>query len=138
MHTPIEFYIKVPTDLFRAGGSSKPRFDYIRTSPPRTDDQIFDIKIDPTTKQIDHKSGGLSLFNKPKFENSSDWWVIPAGTVLPAGFTVTKDLTNGIFKGHYSIRSLKSLHIDEWKKTLKDWAEENAIHINQYRNKGAL
>ena len=78
------------------------------------------------------------MFNKPKFENGGDWWVIPTGTDLPHGFTVTKDLTDGVFKGHYSIRSLESIHIDDWKRILKKWAEENAIHLNQYRNKGAL
>lgn len=138
MHTPIKFYLKIPTDLFRAGAATKPKFDYIRTSPPRTDDQLFDIKIDPHTKMIDHKTGGLSLFDKPRYENSLDWWVIPAGTNVPPGFTVSKDLTDGVFKGHYSIRSLSSIHIDEWKRILKKWAEENAVHINEYRNKGVI
>ena len=41
MHTPIEFYIKIPKDLFRAGTPTKPKFDYIRTMPPRTDDQFL-------------------------------------------------------------------------------------------------
>lgn len=138
MHTPIEFYIKMPCDLFRAGTPTKPKFDYIRTSPPRTEDQIYDLKIDPDTKLIDYKSGGLSLFNKPKLENGGDWWVIPAGTNLPHGFTVTKDITDGVFKGHYSIRSLESIHIDDWKRILKKWAEENAVHLKQFRNKGVL
>ncbi|MDH5325471.1 MAG: hypothetical protein OEZ68_15260 [Gammaproteobacteria bacterium] len=138
MHTPIEFYLVIPCDLFRAGTPTKPKFDYIRTKPPRTDDQVFDLKIDPDTNLIDHNSGGLSLFNKPKLENGGDWWVIPAGIDLPRGFTVTKDLTDGVFKGHYSIRSLESIHIDDWKNILKKWAEENAISLKEYRNKGAV
>ncbi len=137
MHTPIKFYIKIPTTLYRAGAATRPRFDYIRTNPPRNDDQIFDIKIDPNTKMIDHESGGMSLFDKPRFNNSKDWWVLPEGTKLPPGFTVTKDLTDGVFKGHYSIRALSTMHIDTWKKTLKEWAESQAIHINDYRNKDA-
>ncbi|MGH1470365.1 MAG: hypothetical protein ACRBCS_04185 [Cellvibrionaceae bacterium] len=138
MHTPIEFYIKIPTDLYRSGTPTKPKFDYIRTSPPRSEDQLFDLKIDPKTKQICQESGGLSLFNQPKFNNGNDWWVIPMGTNVPQGFTVTKDLTDGVFRGHYSLRSLRSIHIDEWKKILRDWAEEHAIHIEEYRNKGEL
>lgn len=134
----MNFIWKYQQTYFRAGAATKPKFDYIRTSPPRTDDQLFDIKINPRTNYIDHKSGGLSLFNKPKFENSKDWWVIPAGTDLPPGFTVSKDLTDGVFKGHYSIRSLRNIHLDEWKKILKKWAEENAIHISKYRNKGVV
>ncbi len=45
MHTPIKFYVKLPTDLFRAGTPTKPKFDYLRTSPPRDDTQIYDVKI---------------------------------------------------------------------------------------------
>ncbi len=41
----------------------------LRTSPPRSEGQNFDLKINPNTKLIDHVSDGLSLFKKPKFEN---------------------------------------------------------------------
>lgn len=138
MHTPIKFYLEIPTNLYRGGTATKPKFDYIRTSPPRDEDERFDIKINPDTKIIEHMSGGLSLFNKPNFENGTNWWVVPAGIELPPGFTVTKDLTNGIFKGHYSIRALSDIHIDDWKKILKEWAEEHAIHISEYLNKGVI
>jgi len=138
MHTPTKFYLKIPTDLYRGGAAKKPKFDYIRTSPPRDEDDRFDIKIDPDTKKIDHLSGGLSLFNRPNFEHGTNWWVIPAGIDLPPGFTVTKDLTDGKFKGHYSIRALSDIDINDWKKILKEWAEENAVHISEYLNKDVI
>ncbi len=137
MHTPIKFYIKIPVDLFRAGTPTKPKFDYIRTMPPRTEDETYDVKINPKTGMIDSKSGGLSLFNAPNYSFGSDWWVIPGDTALPPDFTISKDLTNGKFKGHYTIRSMLDIHKDIWKKTLREWAEEHAIHISEYQNREA-
>lgn len=133
MHTPIEFYVKIPADLFRAGTPTKPKFDYLRTMPPRDEDQVYDVKVDPETGKIDCKSGGLSVFNTPNYSFGSDWWVLPKGTPLPVGFTISKDLTGGKFKGHYTIRSMSDIHVDVWKRKLKEWAENNAIHINEYR-----
>ena len=134
MHTPIEFFVKVPEDLYRRGGVKKPRFDYIRTSPPREFPQKFDLKVKQINGKtvIDHKSGGLSLFNRPDFRSGVDWWVIPKGTLLPPGYTVSKDLTGNVFKGHYSIRSLRDIDIEKWKSDLGKWAEENAIHVNKF------
>lgn len=137
MHTPVEFYIKTPVDLYRRGGASKPRFDYIRTSPPREAPQKFDlaVKVQRGKMIIDHKSGGLSLFDKPDFRSGKDWWLIPKGTQLPSGFTVSKDTTGGSFRGHYSIRSLMDIDVEKWKKELGKWAEENAVHINTFTGK---
>ncbi|SBS28892.1 hypothetical protein MSP8886_01350 [Marinomonas spartinae] len=134
MHTPVEYFIKLPTALFRAGARTKPKFDYLRTMPPRDDTQVYDVKINPKTKMIDHKSGGLSLFTEPNLRFGPDWWVLPEDTPLPAGFTLTKDLTNGKFRGHYSIRSLEDIHVDIWKKTLLAWANEYAIHVSEYKD----
>jgi len=52
MHTPIKFYIKIPADLFRGGTPTKPKFDYLRTMPPRDDNQVYDVKINPQTKEL--------------------------------------------------------------------------------------
>ena len=82
---------------------------------------------------IDHTSGGLCLFNAPDFSFGPDWWVIPAGTKLPEGFTVSKDLTDGKFRGHYTIRSLTDIHESVWKQKLAAWADKYATHINEYR-----
>jgi len=133
VHTPVELYFHIPIDLFRMGTPTKPKFDYLRTSPPRSQDENYDVKIHPIANVIDRNSGGLSLFQAPDFSNGRDWWVIPKDTALPAGFSITKDLTKGKFKGHFSIRSLSDIHVDLWRRTLKEWADENAIHIDKYR-----
>jgi hypothetical protein len=134
-HTPIEFFFKIPQDLFRGGTPTKPRFDYLRTMPPRKITEKWDVKIDPKTNKIDPASGGLSLFNSPDFDFGPDWWVLPSDTPLPPGFTLSKDLTNGVFKGHFTIRAIHELHVEVWKKTLKEWAEAHAIHISEFRRK---
>lgn len=134
MHTPVDFYVKVPVDLYRRGGAKKPRFDYIRTSPPREAAEKFDVKVksDGTGGYIiDHKSGGLSLANRMDFRAGDDWWLIPKGTVLPAGYTLTRDMTGSSFKGHYSIRSTRDIDLKKWKADLGKWAEENALHLNR-------
>jgi hypothetical protein len=138
MHTPLEFYIKAPVDLFRRGGAKKPKFDYIRTSPPREAPQKFDLEVSEKSGKffIKLQSGGLSLFNKPDLRSGNDWWVIPKGTALPPGFTVSKDLTGNTFRGHYSIRSLQDIDVELWKITLGTWAEKFAVHVNAY--KGAV
>jgi hypothetical protein len=89
MHTPIEFYVKLPADLFRGGTPTKHKFDYLRTMPPRNSDQTYDVKINSTTGLFDHTTGGLSLFNAPNYRFGPDWWVIPAGTKLPPEFTLS-------------------------------------------------
>lgn len=133
MHTPVKFFVKIPADLYRAGTPTKPRFDYIRTMPPRTDEQVYDVKIDPKTNKIKANTGGLSLFSSPNYSFGDDWWVVPQGVPLPSGFTISQDLTNGKLRGHYTIRTMKDIPLDLWKKTLGEWAEKNAIHINQHR-----
>lgn len=135
MHTPIEFYLKVPENLYRRGAPKKPRFDYLRTSPPRQDPEVYDVKVKDVAGRlfIQPKSGGLSLFDAPGRRAGEDWWVIPMGTFLPHGFTISKDLTDGVFRGHFTIHSLKEIQLDLWKKILGEWAEEHAIHIEEYR-----
>lgn len=134
MHTPIEFYLKVPEDLFRKGTPKKPKFDYLRTSPPREAPQRFDVKVKIVTGKliIEPRTGGLSLFDSPSRRAGVDWWVIPRAVALPHGFTISKDLTAGVFRGHYTIHSLKEIDVDTWKKTIGQWAEEHAIHIEEY------
>jgi len=133
MHTPIEFYVKLPADLFRGGTPTKHKFDYLRTMPPRNETQTYDVKINPKNGFIDHTSGGLSLFNTPNFGFGPDWWVIPAGTKLPPEFTLSKDLTDGKFRGHYTIRALVDMPVTTWKQKLTEWADRYAVHINQHK-----
>jgi hypothetical protein len=128
----------MPEDLYRAGTPSKSKFDYLRTMPPRKLEQVYDVKINPDTNIIEASSGGLSMFDKPNYKFGKDWWVMPKGTKLPNGFTISKDLTDGKFKGHYTIRSLSNISVDSWKRIFKLWGEENAIHINSITNRQAL
>lgn len=133
MHTPIEFYVKLPADLFRGGTPTKHKFDYLRTLPPRDEDQTYDVKLNPVSGLIDRTSGGLSLFNAPNYGFGPDWWVIPAGTRLPPEFTLSKDLTDGKFRGHYTIRALVDMPVTTWKKKLSEWADEYAVHIKSHK-----
>lgn len=68
------------------------RFDYIRLSPPKAAHEKFDLKVKNVGGKllIDHKSGGLSLFNKPDFRSGSDWWVIPKDSPLLQGLPFQK------------------------------------------------
>ncbi len=43
MHTPIQFFVRIPQDLFRGGAATKPRFDYLRTTPPCTEHEVWDV-----------------------------------------------------------------------------------------------
>ena len=134
MHTITDFYVKVPVDLYRRGGAKTPRFDYIRTCPPRDVADKFDLKVKPNGSGgyvIDHTSGGLSLSNRPHLRTGEDWWLIPKGTPLPPGFTLTRDLTGSSFKGHYTIRSTHDIDLELWKSELGKWAEKHALHINR-------
>jgi hypothetical protein len=79
---------------------------------------------------IDCNSGGLSLFEQPHAQRS-DWWVIEAGTELPPDFEASQDFTNGKLEGHWTIRAKKNMHIDIWKKTLKEWAKRHATRLDK-------
>jgi len=133
MHTPIKFYVTLPVDLFRGGTATEHKFDYIRTMPPRKAEETFDLKLDSVTNKIDHTSGGLSLFNTPNYNFGSHWWVIPAGTKLPLGYTLSKDLTDGKFRGHYTIRATSDIKLNIWKQQLSEWADEYAVNLNEYK-----
>ncbi len=76
----------------------------------------------------------ISIPKLPDYAFSNDWWVVPEGTCLPPEFTISKDSTNGKFRGHYIIRALTDIHIEVWKTTLKEWAEKNAINIKDYKS----
>jgi hypothetical protein len=86
--------------------------------------------VDPDTRIIDRTSGGLSLFATPNLTFSPDWWVVPVGTKVPDGFILTKDLTDGVFLGHYTVRSLYDIHEDIWRSKLLEWANNHVTHIS--------
>ena len=51
--------------FFRLGRKTKAKFDYIRTTPPREEEQTRDVRVYKKNDIdfVDSKSGGLSLFN---------------------------------------------------------------------------
>lgn len=104
--------------------------------PPREGDQTWDVKIDAITNMIYSSSGGLSLFDQPALNATDDWWVIEAGTQMPLGFHLSMDQNkDGKYDGHFTVRALQDMHIEVWKKTLKEWAEQHAIRLDDYRRK---
>ncbi|EHH2535413.1 hypothetical protein P3626_23485 [Vibrio parahaemolyticus] len=111
MHTPIKFYISLPFDLFRLGRKTKAKFDYIRTSPPRDMEAVWDLKIYNKNgiEFVDCKSGGLSLFNyrNPRF--GTLWWKIPQHTKMPNGLHVSLDEGGNKGKHHFTIRPLQDM-----------------------------
>ncbi|WKE64630.1 hypothetical protein PVT67_13255 [Gallaecimonas kandeliae] len=121
MHTPVEFYVTLPADLFRSGTKSKAKFDYIRTMPPRTDDQTWDIRIyDKNGVQfVDARSGGLSLFNyrNPRFGNF--WWKLPKGTKVPSGLHISLDDGGRDGKHHFTVRPLMDMALTTFIEKLK-------------------
>jgi hypothetical protein len=120
VHTPLEFYLKLPQDLYRAGRKNKARLDYIRTMPPRTKDETWDMKIFERGGQtfVDSKSGGLSLFNFRNPQFGPFWWKIPKGTPLPADLHISLDDTPR--KAHFTVRPLVDMRLDVFLGKLRE------------------
>lgn len=113
MHTPIQFYVTLPFDLFRLGRKTKAKFDYIRTTPPREEEQTWDVRVYKKNDIdfVDSKSGGLSLFNyrNPKF--GTLWWKLPAKSKMPQGLHVSLDDGGSLGKNHFTIRPLYDMSV---------------------------
>lgn len=104
----IEASMRIDVDLYRGGNSTSPRFDNVR------DKDIVKFR-EPKTDRVMVKglSGGISTFTAPKPE--TNWWWIPAGTVVPDKLTVTRDTTDrqtGIT--HYTIRPSADMSLEEY------------------------
>lgn len=111
MHTPINFYYdKSPRDLYRIGNASTPRMDHVRTSPPRSEEESHEVKVYPGKDGqlwVDHKSGGLSLFDAPSDKPGLKWWKLPVDTPILAGLVLTEDLHHQATtdkRKHYTLR----------------------------------
>jgi hypothetical protein len=84
--------------------------DHVRTSPPRLEDESYEVKVYPGKDGqpwVDHRSGGLSLFDAPSDKPGVKWWKIPADTPVPAGLVLTEDIhhhSTGDKRKHYSLR----------------------------------
>lgn len=117
MHTPLEFYVKLPEDLFRLGRKTKAKIDYIRTTPPRDiDKETWDVIVYKKNGVtfVDSKSGGLSLFNYRNPGLGNLWWKIPRGTNLPVGLHVSLDKGGKKNQHHFTVRPLYDMPYDAY------------------------
>tara|TARA_Y100001956_G_C4028809_1_gene145296 strand:- start:94 stop:519 length:426 start_codon:yes stop_codon:yes gene_type:complete len=129
MHTPVQFYMAIPEDLFRLGRKTTPKLDYIRPTPPRDEKQdAWDVRVYEKNgvSYIDSQSGGLSLFNyrNPQFGNL--WWKIPKSTKLPSGLHISLDKGGKEGKFHFTIRPLHDMPYYSYLEKLKQ-LESSAI-----------
>lgn len=128
MHTPVKFYVSLPFDLFRLGRQARAKFDYIRTSPPRDLEHVWDVKIYSKNGVdfVDSRSGGLSLFNyrNPRFGNL--WWKLPEKTKMPHGLHVSLDEGGVNGKYHFTVRPLYDMPLDLYLSKLVE-LESNAL-----------
>jgi len=57
---------------------------------------------------VDHRSGGLSLFDAPSDKPGIKWWKIPVDTPISAGLVLTEDIhyknATSDTRKHYSLR----------------------------------
>jgi Tse2 ADP-ribosyltransferase toxins len=112
-HTIVELYVKViPTGLFRLGSKNSPQLHKLRTMPPRTIAESFDIEIYDHHGEsfVAKDTGGISTFDQ-KNNFGEFWWVIPKGTPIPAGLRVSQDFNPkpGLGPTHYTIRPLHDM-----------------------------
>lgn len=68
---------------------------------------------------MQHDSGGISTFNRPNAKFEVWWYRIPKGTPLPPGLHLSMDHTDGVFKGHYTIRPITNMTLDDFKSKLR-------------------
>jgi len=123
MHTPLEFYVTIPQDLFRLGRKTKAKLDYIRTTPPRNmDTERWDIKIYEynDVEYVDAQSGGLSLFNYRNPNHGNLWWKIPKGTKLPTGLHISLDEGGKKGERHFTVRPLSNMPLNVYLKKLSE------------------
>lgn len=128
MHTPVEYYIVFPVDLYRLGRKTKAKLDYVRTIPPRDESQKWDVRIHRPfdVDYVDSKSGGVSLFNWRNPSQGSLWWKIPKGTELPEGLVLSLDAGGTTGKSHYTVRPSFDMPLSDFIDKLAE-LEERAV-----------
>lgn len=142
-HTVVELFVKVvPVDLFRNGVKNSPQLHKLRTMPPRTLLQSYDIKLFKRDgiDYVDKDSGGISTFEKELNGLSGAWWRIPRGTKIPAGLRISKDHnTRPTLKPtHYTIRPLLNMPLAEYVSLLESLARsaERVIQMDERKSGG--
>jgi hypothetical protein len=126
--TVIEMYVKViPVNLYRNGTKNSPRLHKLRTMPPRTIEQSFDIQIYQKngTDYVSKDTGGISTFDREKPGFGEFWWVIPKGTKIPSGLRVSMDFNPkpNMNPTHYTIRPLHDMPLSRYIDLLEELAE---------------
>ena len=119
MHTSIDFYVVLPCDLFRLGRRTKAKMDYIRPTPPRGEEESWDVRIGQDGL-VDCKSGGLSLFNYRNPSFGAMWWKIPRGTRMPVGLHVSMDAGGSATKRHFTVRPLYDMPLEIYLEKLRE------------------
>jgi hypothetical protein len=122
MHTPVDFYVVLPDDLYRLGGRTRAKFDYVRTTPPRAEAERWDVRLYDLkgVSFVDAQSGGLSLFNFRNAKLGTLWWRIPKGTNVPLGLQVSRDAGADPRKAHFTVRPLHDTPHEEYLQLLRE------------------
>lgn len=126
-NTVVEMYVKVmPTNLFRSGTKNNPQLHKLRTMPPRTIEQSFDIQT-YNKNGIDYVSkdtGGISTFDRIRYGFGVFWWKIPKGTKIPPGLRISRDFNPkpSFNPTHYTIRPLIDMPLTQYIALLQKLA----------------
>ncbi len=142
--TMVEMFIKVvPTALFRSGTKNSPQLHKLRTMPPRTIEQSFDIEIykKDNIYFVAKDTGGISTFDREKAGFGQFWWKIPKGTKIPNGLRISRDFQQkpSINPTHYTIRPLYDMPLSQYILLLEQLAlstEKMFDESNFKSNKG--
>ena len=126
-HTIVEMYVKVvPVNLYRNGAKNSPQLYKLRTMPPRTLEQSFDIQIYKNNgiDYVSKNTGGISTFDREKLGFGGFWWKIPRGTKVPLGLRISMDFNPkpSANPTHYTIRPLFDMPLMQYISLLEELA----------------
>ncbi|BFM09576.1 hypothetical protein [Halioxenophilus aromaticivorans] len=140
-HTVVEMYVKVvPVNLYRNGAKNSPQLHKLRTLPPRTLEQSFDIQIYKKngTDYVSKDTGGISTFDREKPGFGGFWWKIPKGTAVPPGLRISMDFNPkpSSMPTHYTIRPLFDMPLTKYISLLEELAlsAERMFEVKQTKN----
>lgn len=126
-HTIVEMFVKVvPVNLYRSGTKNSPHLHKLRTMPPRTLEQSFDIQIYKKSGMdyVSKDTGGISTFDRERSAFGGFWWKIPKGTKIPPGLRISMDFNPkpSINPTHYTIRPLYDMPLMQYISLLEELA----------------
>ena len=140
-HTIVEMFIKVvPTHLYRHGAKNSPQLHKLRTMPPRTIEESFDIELYEKNNNtyVSKDTGGISTFNQQNPRFGKFWWVIPKGTKIPVGLRISKDFNSkpSSKPTHYTIRPVFDMPLSQYIGLLDELSAsaERLFEVNQKKS----